>query len=139
MREIKFRAKSKHENNWLYGIPVKFKDGTWFMIEQPADEYIEKSILGEIDPDTIGIYIGLKDKNNKEIFEGDIVKVIEEDGTEHIHFVEYKADKLEEYPGFDLYPEIDVEFNTLQFYVINRNIEVIGNIYENKELLKEVK
>ncbi len=125
MREIKFRGKT-YENEWVYGS----------FIDAGSKKFIWNRYPIEVYPESVGQFIGLKDKKLKEIYEKDIVKVIEEDGTEHIHYVEYKVEKSE-YPAFDLYPEIDVEFNTLQFYVINKNIEVIGNIFDNKELLKE--
>jgi len=123
MREVKFRVWNKEKKR---------------MITKGVFKVLDAIENGKLDRDKFEIlqYTGLRDCDRKEIYEGDIVKVIEEDGTEHIHYVEYKADKTE-YPAFDLYPEIDVEFNTLQFYVINKQIEVIGNIYENPELLEE--
>ena len=114
-REIKFRAWDKI-NNKMYpiaGISFTNKD-TWLQIN-------EKQIMGanfkEIE---IMQYVGLKDKNNKEIYEGDIVKI---DETEDIDVVKW-SDGKEFCIGFGL-------FSCFEY-------EVLGNVYENPELLREV-
>lgn len=71
-------------------------------------------------------YIGLLDKYGKEIYEGDIVKEIP---NGHISQIEW--DSL----GFRMNPEYEPK--SLWELAINNRIKVIGNIYENPELLKE--
>lgn len=81
---------------------------------------------------------GLKDKNGTEIYEGDIVRVKHRDWIEHtIHMVKWFGD--EEYPAFDLSPEIDETMNDFALAVQSDffSIKIIGNIHENPELLEE--
>lgn len=78
-------------------------------------------------------YIGVK-ANGKKVYEDDIVKVSFE-GEETIHTVEYRSDI--DYPAYDLVPSLDVDSNGISYALceIGYDIEVIGNKYENPELL----
>jgi uncharacterized phage protein (TIGR01671 family) len=83
-------------------------------------------------------YTGLHDKNGKEIWEGDIVRVVydgsleNEGGDAEVRQVKWGAGD-EHYPAFDLEGN-DMETNALSVAMHNGEIEVIGNIYENPEL-----
>lgn len=128
-RELKFRAKDKDTNEWLAGNLVQ-------------DDYGNCCLVGFIDhhetwydvvPETVGQFTGLYDKNGKEIYEGDIVTFTKEiiNGVifQEKGFVKYRPD----YAMFVL--QTDTEDEILSY--CTRHIEVIGNIYDNANLLEE--
>ncbi|WP_431733595.1 YopX family protein, partial [Fusobacterium necrophorum] len=81
-------------------------------------------------------YTGLKDKNGKEIYEGDIVKV-----PHFLHDERIKINGVVKYVNNRAEFVIDLEDIEETFYCCNQKdrIEVVGNIYENPELLEEEK
>ena len=82
-------------------------------------------------------HTGLIDKNRADIYEGDIVKVIDTDtGEESLHTVKYYA--YDDYPAFDLSPALFEESNSFSGIACSMQyeIEVVGNIYENSELME---
>ena len=143
MREILFRGKRLQGGNWIEGYFFKSdinkkerNSGKATLIFTPdCDTFImvpecHNSFM--VVSDTVGQYTGLKDKNGKRIFEGDIAKVLQ------------GKDKDIAYVGFEngafmLYPKTgNIYERTLWEYWYNDwDVEVIGNITDNPELLEK--
>lgn len=138
MREILFRGQTRRygekvklngekiKSNWVYGgIFPQNGDGDFAIIYQ-QEPTIEKY---PVYADTVGQYTGLTDKNGKKIFEGDIVKY-----GDTVHKVVFEQRNGTAYFGL-VYSTLE----TLSFgyYQDLKQIEVIGNIYDNPELLGE--
>lgn len=127
MREIKFRAWDKEHKRWTnYSIAddlPRFYNkhtGCW-----KTDREGERFILCQ--------YTGLKDKNDREIYEGDIVRDFGSDYVPVYTKGIYMAVNTEQLKCPEEHRQLSTQFN-----VIWRNgCEIIGNIYENPELLKE--
>ena len=150
MREIKFRAKRIYSGEWIYGqlvIPYIERthilpDGTIKTIGPQKDAAIYNDLIDPrepwktVDPDTVGQFTGLTDRNGEEIYEGDIFtvkgkhpRVVLWDKmrwalmpTEYFHDEIFWVMNLQ-HPGVDWWEEFADEF------------EVIGNIFDNPELI----
>lgn len=138
MREIKFRGVT-HElssPSWIYGDLICNSTDAPRIMDDYHDCYEPTTWL--VDPETVGQFTGLKDCKGREIYEGDIVKVVSY-GEESFHVVKYMIDL--DYPAFDLEPALDGDFNSLGYCLIDidTKITVIGNIYDNPELLRLTK
>lgn len=157
-REIKFRGKRIDNGEWVYGnlfIPDKGVRGIYICPETSfADFYpgleddndlkdfegkgIALGHFFEVDPETVGQHTGLKDKNGNEIYEGDILS-----DTKTIYTVEYNIQQS----GFWIIAQKSISNEAFVLMTLNSNIlgngyykredmEAIGNIYENPELLR---
>ena len=144
MREIKFRAwnldKRKFED--LSNIAIAPEDGKLLRANE-TDEFIYETGAFELMQ-----YTGLKDKNGKEIYEGDIVKFhafIEGGGLSGSHETDYNGKGIIEYRDdgmcFVINAKSPYENKNIDWLVQDTSnfgeecFEVIGNIYENPELL----
>lgn len=132
IRSIEFRGKRVDNGEWIYGVPF-FQENQCYMIEDLfiCDEYqCTGATNTEVIPDTIGQYTGLT-ANGTKIFEGDIVKY-----GDTVHEVVFEQRNGTAYFGL-VYSSIE----TLSFghYQDLKQIEVIGNIHDNPELLKGVR
>lgn len=122
MREIKFRG--KRDGKWLYGDLVHI-DGDVFIF--PVDGQPDYGKNYQVEPETVGQFTGLKDKNGVEIWEGDILGA-EQNGNVYCDFVFYNGSSF----GRSHFNSF-VPFYDRKDWI--EKDEVKGNIYDNPELL----
>ena len=131
-REIKFRGWNDKHNKWLYGY---YADSQGFSII--IDENYEESTLEDVlvNKKTIGQYTGLKDKNGKEIYEGDILQ--DEHDSKIMHIVRYD-DSICSYTAWcPLVHDNWEKGNMISKKWINEFGKiVIGNVTDNPEMVK---
>ena len=132
MREILFRGKRIDNGEWVEGYVCRYgwtgEENTYIVPDYASALY---SI--EVDPDTVGQYTGLKDKNGTKIFEGDIIYAVSNFDAANMVVVydpaEFRLVLCEDYKTY----KPGLGFKCLcyeSFY-----LQVVGNIYDNPELL----
>ena len=133
MRKILFKGKRIDNGRWIYGSPI-FQDGYVLIRFWNSEEFEFEEHL--IAPESVSEYTGLTDKNGNKIFEGDIVKhhrsLWGADNSD-IGTIQWcqKTCKFYRTSKFDTVHIVEIWEDTAQEY------EVIGNIHDNPELLKE--
>ena len=146
MREIKFRAKDTLKRDWFVGSYIFIDDNTNNPFRsRPFKEShriifyssVDWNMGGwndvEIDPSTLGQYTGLRDKNGKEIYEGDIVKSI----SGKVGYVIFLQQEMGYVVVCDNCDTRLGHRNRGEGYKCDGSIEVIGNIYDNPELINK--
>ena len=117
MRTIKFRAKSVLNDEWVYGNLITPSERTYI--------FTDMHICLEVNKETVGQFISLNDKNGKEIYEGDIL-----DFNGIIVEVRFVRGVFAFLADGNLDEELCGDCRTDLF------AKVIGNIYENSDMLK---
>ena len=128
MREILFRGKRFDNGEWETGPLLVERMNTSDQQVMIADKMTGYPTL--VLPETVGQYTGLRDKNSTRIFEADIVKVYDVYCNETVVGVVEFCDG-----SFRIYDKDFTSYDRWMYY----KVEVIGNAYDNQELLEEDK
>lgn len=137
MREILFKAKRVNNGEWVEGWLFKTQEHSYIAYDIQFDDDLflsPQNIFIEIDTDTICQYTGLTDKNGNKIWENDVVRYYDD-------LAEMEKEDLikwnETHASFTRLHEskMGLQYLYIDECIANR-CEVIGNIFDNAELLK---
>ena len=132
MREILFRGKRDYNGKWVEGSLLVWPDGSTEMCHtnpNSNDELLKVSVS----PETVGQYIGMKDRNGKMVFEGDIIELKGcrwGVGFENTAFAVMEGPSMQ----FAMFEQYRWDHKKRE-WVAPDYWEVVGNIYDNPELL----
>lgn len=132
MREIKFRGRLLDNGEWVYGgLVIDEKLMRALIFNKPHAAYcFTNDVSVEVDPATVGQYTGLLDKGEREIYEGDAVRIIAP-GIEAVGVVTWEPETA----AFRfVYVDADEETQWDEMMWLTECYEIIGNIHDNPEL-----
>jgi hypothetical protein len=130
----KFRGMSVeafNEEEWKYGYLIE-DEGYSFIINkviEANEQYITIGSWCPVNPETLGQSTGLFDKNDKEIFEGDIVKMYKDVYSEPTYY-----EIVRHYGGAY---RLESKQHGCELWLRHTDCEVVGNVYENRDLLED--
>jgi len=131
-REIIFRGKDFLKEEWVYGDLVKTKN--FVAIKRTNGDYFHPT---QVSPNTVGQYTGLKDKDGREIYEGDILQYI---GKRRDNMNKVYRRKVVFHEGmFALLSKELQAYSALKHHCMEDGRfawRVIGNVHDNPELMK---
>ena len=150
MKNLKFRAKRYSDGEWVYGSGVIFCDDCCFIdkrdecyIQRPYafrgnTHFIELASVLCLD-NTVCQFTGIKDKNGKEIYDGDIIRSFDSNGNEIIHYITWRETEARFVAVYDYINKwhIDLTCGLHQKWIDEYGKEIIGNIYDNPEILNK--
>ena len=131
MREILFRGKKKVYNKWVYGWYCGKILNSDMSSTEESSQIIDANTLywHTCEPESVGQFTGLTDTNGKKIFEGDILK--RTNGNKYLWYVDFKISAFcANQTNCNYSCELGELLETIE-------VEVIGNIHDNPELLED--
>ena len=127
-REILFRGKRSDNGEWVYGYLIG-NDVIVGEIVEFDEDYFTTKFWYKVDPETVGMFTGLTDKNGTKIFEGDIVKFYDDSEDEFVNgIIVCNADFCSFCVSMKGHEDI--------MLMAHWQYEAIGNVHDNKELIK---
>ena len=147
-REILFRGQTRKkgekvrldgtpiDSNWVYGCGVFVPNDSGALIYQSMPIFEKHSVYRE----TLGQYTGLTDKNGVKIFEGDIINIRGNSGYYDYKSINYNAVVTfidGAFCAIDVMTEDECAVKRYNFCTKEIEIEVIGNIFDNPELMND--
>ena len=130
MREILFRGKRIANGEWVQGYICRYG---WTGKEKDyiIPDYASALFTAEINPETVGQYTGLTDTNGRKIFEGDIVIFDYIDYEDERGVVQWDSDIAKFIITCSTFT---IDFDN----VYGRELEVVGNVYDNPEMMEKI-
>lgn len=134
MRDVKFRAWDKATRKILEVIEIDFQ-GMEILVIDHEEQEAREAVFGHYE---LMQYTGLKDENGAEIYEGDIIRIttnLQENG------VDYSAQIIFKDGGFCAIDGVEDNYGVRRYRLsdFGYKLKILGNIYENNELLEELK
>lgn len=135
MREIRFRAWRKEEKRMIYlannmgsQTHLQLNNHSWGVFEPDSDDYYGIASANSNLGDILMQYTGLKDKNGTDIYEGDIVRS-PQGAIQRVYY----SNQFAAFLCADIYrPNAEIR----DTWIVEKEDEIIGNLYENPELLE---